>query len=98
MKTYTIREISDIWGISISRIARLCREGRIEGAIKDGRSWLIPIDAARPTDQRVKTGSYMKEQKVANLPLPVGIADYRKASKEYYYIDKTLLIKDFLEN
>lgn len=97
MKTYTIREISDIWGISISRIARLCREGRIEGAIKDGRSWLIPIDAARPTDQRVKTGSYMKEQKVANLPLPVGIADYRKASKEYYYIDKTLLIKDFLD-
>ena len=31
------------------------------------------------------------------LPLPIGISDYRKASKEYYYVDKTLLIRDFID-
>lgn len=31
------------------------------------------------------------------LPLPVGISDYKKASSEYYYVDKTLLIRDFLD-
>ncbi len=31
------------------------------------------------------------------LPLPIGISDYRVASSEYYYIDKTMMIKDFLD-
>lgn len=31
------------------------------------------------------------------LPLPIGVADYRLASTEYYYIDKTLMIKEFLD-
>ena len=31
------------------------------------------------------------------LPLPIGITDYRVASSEYYYVDKTLLIKDILD-
>lgn len=30
-------------------------------------------------------------------PLPIGVADYRLASTEYYYIDKTLMIKEFLD-
>ena len=31
------------------------------------------------------------------LPLPNGVTDYRKISKEYYYVDKTLLIRDFID-
>lgn len=31
------------------------------------------------------------------LPLPVGVSDYRITSKEYYYVDKTMFIKDFLD-
>ena len=31
------------------------------------------------------------------LPLPIGISDYRLASSSYYYIDKTMMIKDFLD-
>ncbi len=30
-------------------------------------------------------------------PLPVGISDYVRAQSEYYYVDKTLLIKEFLD-
>lgn len=31
-------------------------------------------------------------------PLPIGISDFRMAVEEYYYVDKTLLIRDFLDN
>ena len=29
-------------------------------------------------------------------PLPVGVSDYVRAQADYYYVDKTLLIRDFL--
>lgn len=51
----TIREISEAWGISARRVQILCTEGRIQGAFKRGRTWLIPKSAARPDDRRVKT-------------------------------------------
>ena len=31
-------------------------------------------------------------------PLPIGISDYKVATTDYYYVDKTLMIKDFLDN
>ena len=31
------------------------------------------------------------------LQVPNGITDYRKISSEYYYVDKTLLIRDFID-
>ncbi len=48
----SIKEASEKWGISDSRIRLLCREGRIEGAIKIGRNWAIPFDAVKPIDGR----------------------------------------------
>lgn len=62
--------------------------------MKDGKSWLIPEDAVKPADGRRK-GSYEEGEK--RLPLPIGISEYRLASTQYYYIDKTMLIKDFLD-
>lgn len=52
MDYMSIKEASEKWGISDSRIRLLCREGRIDGAIKIGRSWAIPFDAAKPIDGR----------------------------------------------
>lgn len=34
MKFFTTTELSEIWGISARRIALLCNQGRVEGAIK----------------------------------------------------------------
>lgn len=44
-----------------------------------------------------KTGAYERSVKTANLPLPIGIADYCLVSTQYYYIDKTMMIKDFID-
>ena len=93
----TVKNVSELWKMEERRITALCREGRILGARKQGSNWLIPANAEKPTDKRVKTGAYKKEKNVSRLPLPVGISDYRVASTEYYYVDKTMLIKDFLD-
>ena len=95
-KMMTISEAVEKWGISNSMLARLCREGRIPGAEKVKKSWMIPVDAQYPADARTKKGS-APAKKTQLLPLPIGISDYRKASSAYYYIDKTLMIRDFLD-
>jgi len=53
MKYMSISEASIKWKISDRRIRVLCKEGRIEGAVKLGRNWLIPYDATKPADARV---------------------------------------------
>ena len=93
----TLKEAAQNWGISERRVSTLCKEGRIPGAVKIGRSWQIPADAQKPVDNRVVTGVHKKVKRPANLPLPIGISDYRLASTEYYYIDKTLMIRDFID-
>lgn len=96
-KKITTKEAAALWNISERRVSVLCREGRISGAVKEGRSWLIPADAEKPTDNRVKNGTYIKPVRPDRLPLPIGISDYRLASSEYYYIDKTMMIKEFID-
>lgn len=53
-----IKEAAEKWEISPRRIQVLCSEGRIDGASKLGREWAIPVDANKPTDNRVTSGKY----------------------------------------
>ena len=67
-------------GVSTRRIQQMCKQKEIVGAIKDGRSWLIPDNAILSPKK----------------PLPIGVSDFKSATTNYYYVDKTLLIRDFL--
>ena len=91
----TVKEAARIWDITERRVAGLCKSGRINGAVKEGRSWRIPFGTQKPNDGRITTGVYCRHNK--KLPLPVGISDYRLVSTEYYYVDKTLMIKEILD-
>lgn len=93
----SVKEAAKLWNLTERRVSSLCKEGKIKGAEKQGRAWSIPCDAEKPGDNRVKSGAYKKLSRPANLPLPIGISDYRLASSEYYYIDKTMMIKDFID-
>lgn len=88
------KEMAAKWCVSERTVTNLCVQGRIDGAIKSGKSWQIPDDTNRPVDLRFKNtnGNSMKRK-----PLPIGISDYKRAVSEYYYVDKTLLIKEFLD-
>ena len=85
MKTMSVKEASQKWGITERRVSTLCNKGRIPGTVKSGKIWRIPCDAEKPADLRVKNGTYQKGKKMKNLPMPVGISDYRLASTQYYY-------------
>jgi hypothetical protein len=50
----TTIEMSEKWNVTPRRIAILCSEGRIDGVIKKGKTWLIPSDAMKPEDARYK--------------------------------------------
>lgn len=54
MEYLTTVEMSEKWNITSRRIGILCSEGRIGGAIKKGKTWLIPSDAVKPDDARYK--------------------------------------------
>lgn len=92
------KEMSAVWSISERRVREFCEEGKIPGGVKLGRQWQIPDGAERPADSRIVTGRYVKSGGAnGRKPLPVGISDYIRAQSEYYYVDKTLLIRDFLD-
>ena len=92
-----VKEAAARWRLTERRVASMCKDGRIPGAYKEGGTWYIPADAEKPIDRRVRTGAYKKAPSKTRLPLPVGISDYRVASTEYYYVDKTMMIKEFLD-
>ena len=50
----TTSEIAEKWGISRRRVTTLCRNGRLEGAILKGKTWLVPEDVIKPVDLRKK--------------------------------------------
>ena len=60
MEYLSIKQTSEKWGISTRRIQVLCAEGRILGATKIGSYWVIPFNAEKPKDMRVKNGRYVK--------------------------------------
>ena len=52
MEFMTTKEAVQKWNISERRIRRLLQDGRIEGAVKVGNNWNIPINANKPADKR----------------------------------------------
>lgn len=93
----SVREAAERWNITERRVSTLCKDGKIAGAKKQGKCWMIPSDVQKPKDRRVKTGAYRKRERTAKLPLPIGVSNYCLASSEYYYIDKTMMLKDFID-
>ena len=90
----TCKEKAIEWNISTRAVNVMCQSGKIEGVKKEKGVWLIPNNAEKPIDGRTVNG----KQSITKLkPLPIGISDYIRAQEEYYYVDKTLLIKDFLD-
>lgn len=57
----TTKQAAGLWGISDRRVRILCAEGKISGAYREGRSWKIPVSAAKPADGRRKPAENLLE-------------------------------------
>ncbi len=52
MKYMDVKTASEKWGITPRRVRILCNDGRIDGAVRNGWSWVIPDDTPKPGDGR----------------------------------------------
>lgn len=85
MEYLSCSDASKAMGFSVRRIQQMCKNGELPGAIKEGRKWLIP-------DETIHMNHFVK-----NKSLPIGVSDFKLATTGYYYVDKTLMIRDFLD-
>ncbi|MBQ5390195.1 MAG: helix-turn-helix domain-containing protein [Clostridia bacterium] len=67
MEYLKICEVAKRWGLSERGVQALCAQGKIEGATRFGRSWMIPKDAKKPIDGRTKAA---RSKRDADMPLP----------------------------
>ena len=81
MNYLNAKQFSENWGISVRRIIKLCKDGRIDGAFKNGRQWLIPENTLKPSDKRANVSKYLEtkkriliiniEEKICEFLLPI---------------------------
>lgn len=53
MDYLTAKETALKWNISSRMVAYYCKAGKVAGATKKGKTWLIPIHAEKPRDNRM---------------------------------------------
>ena len=97
MNYIDVKAASKRWELSERRITALCRNGRIEGARKNGGLWHIPENAEKPEDGR-RNKSAQAVKTAASLPLPIGVSNFKELVTNYYYVDKTLMLKEFIDS
>lgn len=73
----TAKQFSEIWGITERRIIKLCKENRINGAIKSGMVWEIPEETLKPSDKRSNIYKYI------NVPKTIMIVNVKEKLKKY---------------
>ena len=61
MNYISVKAASEKWGISERRMQKLCEDNRIPGIAKFSYMWLIPKDAEKPVDGRMKTRNKQEE-------------------------------------
>lgn len=61
MEYITTKDASAKWGISPTRITILANEGRIPGAQRLGKSWLIPANAPKPPERKANHSGRAKQ-------------------------------------
>ena len=63
----TVKNTAEKWKLKPRTVQIMCASGKIDGAVKFGRDWAIPVNAERPKDNRIISGEYK------------GYRDYRKS-------------------
>ena len=84
----TVKEASAKWGISDRRIRVLCAEGKISGAIKEGKTWKFPVDTVKPIDRRYKSNESLlalidKKKKELDNRRPLTEGEIERFNEEF---------------
>jgi hypothetical protein len=66
MEWMTVKETSELWGISERRVQILCAKGKVRGAARLGNLWVIPKGTSKPPDGRKTNGRKPQTLKLPN--------------------------------
>ena len=97
MNYISAKETATKWDISQRRVATLCSEGRIVGAMLVGNSWIIPYNAAKPIDARTKAASSTNTEAKPFLKWVGGKGQLLKEIEQYYPFIKDTSITKYAE-
>lgn len=92
-KFLSTKEAAQILDLSVRRVVGLCNQETFAGAVKEGRNWKIPKEAvlAYSGKNTVTTTDGIRSCAVGNT-------SYVDVVKHSYYVDKTLLIRDLIDD
>ena len=82
MKYLSVAQVSKKWGINERRVRALLAENRIEGAIYEKHKYLIPSDASKPLDRRIKGQRCFEDSPLKSVNI-----DFKNYRKIYPSID-----------
>ena len=88
-------EASRLLQMTTRRVVGLCSEGKIAGAYRQGRIWKIPEESL---NQYIENSGGLADRVAEKLPFAIGNTSYIEVSGECYYVDKTLLIRDLIDD
>lgn len=94
-KYISTNEAAKILGLSTRRVVGMCNEGDFVDAIKDGRQWRISEEQVYDRIYSVGTSGDVGG---ATRPCAIGNTSYIDVVKTSYYVDKTLLIRDLIDD
>ncbi len=97
MNYISAKETATKWNISQRRVATLCSEGRVIGAMFVGNSWVIPCDAVKPMDARTKAASLINDEAKPFLKWAGGKGQLLKEIEQYYPFAKDTTITKYAE-
>ncbi len=71
MAYINIATAAERWGVTVRRVQELCKKGQIHGATRFGRAWMIPEEAEKPADGRMKAVKETADSTMSGFLLPV---------------------------
>ena len=94
IRYYSSKEAAELLRLSTRRVVGLCNDEKLDGAFQKGRGWKIPETAVKMYLKTIQGQN--TDEKV--LTCAVGNTSYMDVVKNSYYVDKTLLIRDLIDD
>lgn len=89
MDFLTAAEIAKLWNISSRMAAYYCESGRIDGAVKKGKTWFIPVHSEKPSDKRRSKQRTQNIDRLKGKPYDSGIDKVYHTSDVYHNLGLT---------
>ena len=91
-------EAAGLLNVTTRRIVGMCRTGELPGAMQEGRRWQIPMESVQKLaeERNIILKAEAKQEELK--PCAVGNTSYVDVSNDCYYVDKTLLVKELIDD